>query len=110
MARSNRTRELDVSPKVRAIVYERDSFGYPPFPCCVTCGKTGKQTMSHFIKRSQGGLGIEENLINQCIECHQKMEMGDKDLLRQTEEYLQEKYPDWEKSKLVYERWGEEWN
>jgi len=104
MAKSKRTKATDVSDIVRRLVYERDTFeGYP---CCVTCGKPGKHTMSHYIKRSQGGLGIAKNLINQCFDCHEKMERGKErdDLLRQTKEYLQSVYPDWDEKYLVYRR------
>jgi len=64
--------------------------------------------MSHYIKRSQGGKGIPENLVNQCRECHNKMEHGlpheREVLLSMVEEHLQSHYPGWSKEILTYKK------
>ena len=101
---AKRTKALDVSDSVRKKLYERDSYGYPPFPCCATCGRPGRHDPSHYIKRSQSGLGILENLINQCRDCHMKMEQGDKDLLRKAKHHLMSHYPYWNEDMLRYKK------
>jgi 5-methylcytosine-specific restriction endonuclease McrA len=101
---TKRTKALDVSKAVREEVYARDSFGSPPFPCCVTCGRPGRHDASHYIKRSQGGLGVPENLINQCRDCHTEMEQGNKELLSRAKRHLMHHYPDWSEDILKYRK------
>lgn len=95
-----RTKAVAIPQKVREAVEERDGY------CCIFCGKKG-QGNAHFINRSQGGLGIEENLVTACWPCHSAMDNGQAGKLyrMQAEEYLKSKYPDWDKSKLVYDKW-----
>jgi len=102
--RNIRTKSLDVSPKVRKAVYKRDSID--DYPNCVTCGNPGYHDMSHIVKRSKSGLGIPENLINQCRECHEKMESGDEGLMQRAQEHLKHYYPGWtiDSEELRYKR------
>lgn len=95
-----RTKAIAISPEVRKKVEERDGF------CCIFCGKPGRGE-AHFINRSQGGLGVEENILTVCRECHGQMDNGQATKLyrAKAEEYLRSKYPDWDKSKLVYDKW-----
>lgn len=95
-----RTKAVAISPEVRKKVEERDGF------CCIFCGKPGRGE-AHFINRSQGGLGVEENILTVCRYCHSQMDNGQATKLYRTkaEEYLKSKYPDWDKSKLVYDKW-----
>ena len=101
---TERTKALNVSKEVREIVYARDSFGYPPFPCCPTCGEPGRHDIAHYIAKSQGGLGIPENLINLCRKCHGLFDHGRP---KEREEkkvkivnYLKSQYPNWTESEL----------
>ena len=59
---------------------------------------------SHYIPRSHGGLGVEQNILTLCRQCHIRMDSTSErhDLLRQAKEYLMSKYPYWDESKLVY--------
>lgn len=62
----------DVSPKVRAEIFERDKH-------CVSCGSHSTLTVAHvYINRSHGGLGIPENLCLLCTDCHHKYDNGKK--------------------------------
>ena len=54
----------------------------------------------HYINKSQGGLGIEENGVTGCRYHH-----GLLDMLGMMKEHLREHYPDWDESKLVYNKW-----
>lgn len=61
---------------------------------------------AHYIARSHGGLGIEENIITACVRCHQEMDNG-KQSLRYREvarRYLASRYANWSEDKLVYKK------
>ena len=95
----SRTKATAISPKTRKAVEERDGH------CCIFCGRIGRGE-GHFIKRSQGGLGIEENLVTVCRECHFQMDDGFSRQLymMRAENYLKSIYPDWNKEDLVYKK------
>ena len=105
---SKRTLALDVTPEVRAAVYKRDSFGYPPYPCCVVCGKAGQHDIAHYISRAHGGLAILKNLVNLCRYCHSVMDQGkpyQREIIRkEVKEYLQYRHKNWDEEKLIYKR------
>ena len=90
-----------ISKKVRKIVHERDSYGYPPYPNCVTCGTTGKHHLHHIGKRSQGGDDTEHNLINLCMVCHDIIH-NEKPKVRKA---LQAKIDE-----HMIDKYGEDWN
>ena len=95
-----RTKALQISAKVKKIVYERDS------GMCIFCKRRG-DPVAHFISRGQGGLGIEQNVICACADCHRMMDQTTnrdrmKDIAR---EYLKSKYPDWKEDDLYYKKW-----
>ena len=95
-----RTKAVAITPEVRRIVEERDG------GCCIFCGRPGRGE-AHFINRSQGGLGIPENLLTVCRYCHGQMDNGQATKLyrAKAEEYLKSKYPTWEQSQLTYNKW-----
>lgn len=103
--KSKRSKACDISEKVKQAVYERDN------GLCVITSRPGLPN-AHFIPRSDGGLGIEENVITLAPDIHAAYDNGyHKDInLREyygglIEEYLKSKYPNWDKSKLYYSRW-----
>ena len=95
-----RTKAVAISPEVRAEVEERDNH------CCIFCGRPGRGE-AHLINRSQGGLGIPENIVTVCRPCHHQMDNGQATKLyrAKAEEYLKSKYPEWDRSKLVFDKW-----
>lgn len=95
---NRRTKALDIPRKVKQKVLERDH-------CCVWCGREGAPN-AHYISRAQGGLGIEENILTLCTECHRRYDQSeDRPIMREYfREYLQSKYPDWDESKLIYRK------
>lgn len=97
---NKRTKALSIPPKVKALVTERDG-------CCVYCGRPGSPN-AHYIARSQSGLGIEQNILTLCDECHRRYDQSiDREEMREFfRKYLQSKYPDWDESKLVYRKWN----
>lgn len=100
MAVSKRTKALQIPPKVKAAVWERDG------GCCVYCGSHNAAPVAHFIARSHGGLGIEENILTLCAECHRRYDQTTKrrEMKEFFREYLKSKYPEWDEKNLIYKR------
>lgn len=99
---SKRAKALDISPAVKKNVLLRDN------GICVVCGKPGMPN-SHFVKRSQGGLGIEENIATHCIECHYYFDNGPDDekkkiIISRTKENFKKHYKHWREENLVYKK------
>lgn len=99
---SKRTKALDIPPKVKRRVWERDEH------CCILCGSPYAMPNAHFIPRGRGGLGItEKNVVTLCIVCHTNYDNGAG--REKTEEeirnYLKSQYPDWDESELYYKKW-----
>lgn len=101
--KSKRSKACDISQKTKQIVWERDGRE------CIICGRPGLPN-SHYIRRSKGGLGIEQNIATMCIECHNAYDDGKdtelRDYIKQkTKKYLQSKYDDWKEEDLIYKKW-----
>ena len=101
--KSKRSKATDISQKVKEEVYERDN------GLCIICGKPG-QPNSHYIKRSKGGLGIPENIVTMCINCHNKYDNGYDSEVREyiknkTRKYLESKYENWKEEDLIFNKW-----
>ena len=94
-----RTKAVVISPKVRQAVEERDG------GLCIFCGRSGRGE-AHLINRSQGGLGVEENIVTVCRECHFQMDNGQATKLyrAKAEAYLKSRYPEWDRSALIYKK------
>lgn len=101
---NKRTRKLDIPPKVKKEVFLRDEGK------CVICGNDyNVMPNSHFIKRSQGGLGIKENVFTACTnftnnKCHERWEHHkcseqEKDKVIA---HFKALYPDWNEQDLYY--------
>ena len=65
----------------------------------------------HYIPRSRGGLGIPQNGAIGCRYHHQMMDQGSEgrrpEMLGLFAQYLKGLYPEWDESKLIYDKWGE---
>lgn len=99
--KSKRTKACEITPEVRKFVEDRDG------GCCIFCGRRGIGE-AHFINRSQGGLGIPENIVTVCRPCHHQMDNGlfTQVFRQKAEDYLKSQYPYWDRDKLVYHKWG----
>lgn len=100
MAKSKRTKACDISKAVKDRVWERDGHK------CIICGSYEAMPNSHYIRRSQGGLGIEENIVTMCQQCHRMYDQGPerKLIASYTERYLRRCYPNWNPEKLIYKK------
>jgi hypothetical protein len=108
--KSQRTKALNIPVEVKRKVAERDSID--GHPCCIWCGKPAPTSNplafsnAHYIPRSQGGLGIEENILTLDWECHLMFDQTEKHRQMKAflKEYLKSKYPDWKEEDLVYKK------
>lgn len=96
---SKRTKALSISQSVKKKVYERDNGR------CIICGRSGAPN-AHYISRAHGGLGIEENIVTLCHECHRDYDQSIQriSLGRMIADYLRGVYPDWNEDNLIYRK------
>lgn len=94
-----RTKALDISRKVKSIVWERD------LHCCIICGAPGAPN-AHYISRGQSGLGIPENVVTLCQTCHRAYDQtAQRETLKNTiAAYLRSKYENWDDMRLTYQK------
>ena len=97
---SKRTKALAIPKEVKARVWERDG------GCCVYCGSPLAAPVAHYIARSHGGLGIEENILPLCDACHRRYDQSvkRKELRAFFRGYLKKMYPGWDEAELIYKR------
>lgn len=108
MAKSRRAKATEIPWRVKLAVWERDN------GCCVVCGNNyNVMPNAHYIPRSRGGLGIEQNVVTLCTEltenkCHRKFDFGtaiEREYIGgKIKEYLMSKYPDWNEADLYYKK------
>lgn len=96
---NKRTKALQIPPEVKAKVLKRDKW-------CVWCGSPYGQPNAHYISRAQSGLGIEENILTLCPECHRRYDQStERPKMREFfKDYLKSKYPEWDEAKLIYRK------
>lgn len=107
---NRRTRALCIPEKVKRAVAKRDGAG--GHPCCIWCGRPAPTeyelaySNAHYISRAQGGLGIEENILTLCPECHIMYDQGAmrKKMREWFKAHLKSKYPNWDEEKLIYRK------
>lgn len=96
-----RTKALTITKAVKVKVWERDG------GCCVYCGTPYAFPDAHYIPRSQGGLGIEKNILTLCRGCHRRYDQTAerKEMRLFFRGYLESIYPDWNENDLVYKKY-----
>lgn len=100
---SKRSKACEISQATKKKVWKRDN------ERCIICGKWVPVSCAnaHYIKRSQGGLGIEQNIVTMCPECHYKEDFGQDTKLYEykIKTYLKRKYKDWKEENLYYKKY-----
>ena len=80
---------------------------------CIVCGSPGIPN-AHYIRRSHGGMGIEENIVTLCPKCHHDFDNGFKreEIGSYIKESLDKFYPDFPDEKRVYDKydWLYKWD
>lgn len=97
------TKETDISTKVKIKVWERDKHQ------CIFCDRkvNWHYACCHYIPRSAGGLGIEENIFTACENCHRKQDNGLNTLYydEKAKRHLKSIYgEEWNEKKLIYRK------
>lgn len=97
-----RTKALAISKSVKSKVWERDRHR------CVFCDTLVplECANSHYIKRSHGGLGIEQNILTNCEVCHRLFDDSPRraEMFQYATNYLEMKYPNWHDIELTYKK------
>ena len=103
MKKHTRTKYTNISKKVKIAVWNRDQHK------CIFCGNPVPVSCanSHYIPRSQGGLGIEQNIVTACPKCHHEQDNGiDTEYYDiKAKRYLQAHYGDLSKINLIYTKY-----
>ena len=109
-----RARKAEFPPKTRKIIESRDNG-------CIFCAMGYEMdgaywmdlntfSIMHYVPRSSGGLGIEQNGAIGCYWHHTMMDNGNtgrrKEMLGIFREYLMGFYPDWNEESLRYSKWA----
>lgn len=96
---NKRTRACGINNDVKTAVYRRDC------GCCVLCGKPGLPE-AHYIPRSRGGMGIEQNIVTLCRTCHNKLDQSTMrgELLERVKQHLDLWYPDFSDTDRIYKK------
>lgn len=96
------TKVTAISAAVKRAVWSRD------LGRCILCGSINAGPHCHFVRRSQGGLGVEENIWTGCQCCHEEFdnEVKTGPLHEQVRAYFQTLYPGWDERKLKYRKDG----
>ena len=99
--KSARSKACDITQSVKRKVWERDG-GH-----CIICGSPYSMPNAHFISRAQGGLGIEQNIVTLCVNCHHAYDnTPQRPIYREyIKNYLQVVYgAEWDEEKLKYKK------
>lgn len=99
--KTKRSKACDITQATKKKVWERDG------ERCIVCGSRYAMPNAHFIPRSRGGLGIEQNIVTLCQNCHynydhttQREQFGE-----YIKNYLKGKYgAEWDEEKLTYKK------
>lgn len=96
-----RTKALSIPAAVKREVWERDGRR------CILCGSPDGAPNAHYVARSQGGLGVAENIVTLCPACHGRYDNGPgrRETGAEIRAYLMEKYPGWDEGELTYRKY-----
>jgi len=99
--KSKQAKACDISKVVKNAVWERDGHK------CIICGSYAAMPNAHYIPRSHGGLGIEQNIVTLCNQCHDSFDNTPARpwYKNRIQEYLKSLYFDWQESNLIYQKY-----
>lgn len=99
--KTKRSKACDITQAVKKKVWERDG------EHCIVCGNPYAMPNAHYISRAHGGLGIEQNIVTLCQNCHHAYDNTTQRpfFKKYIKDYLQGKYgAEWDEEKLVYKK------
>lgn len=96
---NKRAKATSIPFKVKQEVFIRDDGR------CIFCGRPGYPE-AHYISRTRGGLGIPENIVTACRECHRRMDASEKrpQYLKRAKAYLDILYPEYTDEMRIYKK------
>lgn len=98
---SKRAKALAIDTKTKRLVHDRDG------GLCVNCRRPGSPE-AHYIPRSMGGLGCEENILTLCRKCHDIFDNGCREVREEMRgrfaAYLASFYDGWDEENLIYRK------
>jgi len=101
-----RSKACEFPKEVRKRIKERDK-------SCIFCQRMGYSgfpatQIMHYVARSQGGKGIEQNGAWGCALHHKQLDNGMESTIMKEyfKEYLEDMYPDWNVKDLVFDKWS----
>lgn len=97
---SRRAKALEISQRVKRRVWERDE------ERCILCGNREAMPNAHYISRAQGGLGVEQNVVTLCADCHRRYDQGTERVAmrERIKKHLKERYANWDEDRLRYRK------
>lgn len=109
------TKWTNIPASVKAAVALRDCTNGPA--TCIICGAPGSPCC-HIVRRSQGGLGVVQNIVTLCGPCHYAFDEGiglkrleplgfhsRTDVEQYIIDYIKGFYPDWTPESVTYQKW-----
>lgn len=101
MPKHKSTKATLIPLSVKYKVWDRDSH------CCIICGSPNAAPNAHYIRRSQMGKGIEENIVTLCPQCHNDFDNGSKrkEYGQIIKDYLDMYYPGFPDEKRRYHKY-----
>lgn len=110
------TKATSIPASVKSSVALRDCSGGHP-ATCILCGAPGSPHC-HVVRRSQGGLGVEQNIVTLCDPCHRAFDEGEclerleplgfhsrQDIKDFIYAYMKGYYPRWTPESVKYHKW-----
>ena len=98
------TAATSIPRSVRVAVWLRDGGE------CIICRRPVpvECACAHIVRRSQGGLGIEKNVVTLCPICHRELDEGkDADVfMAMVLAHIKEYFPDWKREQCIYHKGG----
>ena len=93
------TKATMIPVAVKRAVFARDG-GH-----CIVCGAPG-DPVCHVVRRSQGGRGIEQNIVTLCPHCHREFDEGPlhESYYVRIVAYLKGFYPGWNREDMRYKK------
>ena len=96
--KTRRSKACDIPKSVKDKVWARDD------QKCIVCGNPYAMPSCHYLSRSQGGMGVEKNVITLCQRCHYNYDQTTQRPIYKEyiKKYLQSKYENWSEEDLYY--------
>lgn len=99
---NTRTKYTNIKTETKKLVWDRDG------GCCVLCGKHVSvfNSNAHIVPRSQGGLGVKENIVTLCNTCHYELDNTPKrsKLMPMVKHYIKGYYQEWNEDDMKYRK------